>query len=314
MFLGAIADGALAALRLPNLVALLLVFVAACWTTGGPLRRASGIAVGVVALAAAWFLPERYPLVRGVSALAAFVGGMRILDLRTGSWTLGGRLAHVVSFVDTRRLVRASPRIELRVVGAGLAWVLAALAGYAWLEAEPPAAPALAYLVRWSAALVVVYSGVEGGYALIRALYAVLGFQTGALHATPLLSRSVDELWSERWARPVSLWLRETLFRPLARRRRPVLGGVLAFAVSGAFHAYGVWVALGWAPGLSMAECMFAFFLMQALLVAGERALGTRRWPDWRRRAWAATVMLASAPLFLEPVARVLGQGAALPR
>jgi hypothetical protein len=56
-----------------------------------------------------------------------------------------------------------------------------------------------------------------------------------------------------------------------------------------------------------MALSMFAFFVLQALFVGVERRLGIRGWPIARRRAWTLLLTLASAPLFLEPLARVLG-------
>ncbi len=299
-------SGVLAALRVPNLVALFIALAAACWTTGGRLQRAAGVALGIAAVLPSWLLPEQHPFVRGVSGLAAFACTMRVVDLRVGSWPLSERLAHVASFVDTRRLVRAPPRFEARVIAVGLSWLACAVGGYGWLRVQPAGGPTPSYLTRWAATLLLVYGAVSAGYALVRAAYAAVGFQTGPLHLAPLLSRSVDEFWGERWARPISVWLRETFFRPCAKRRRPVLGWLLAFAVSGAFHAYVVWVALGFVRGLAMAACMFAFFLAQACAVAFERAVSLRKWPARRGRVWTASLTLASAPLFLEPLARVV--------
>src|SRR5664279_2002316 len=101
--------------------------------------------------------------------------------------------------------------------------------------------------------------------------YSALGFDTPPLHIAPVRSRSVQELWGERWARPISDWLSETFFRPWARRRRPLLGIVLAFSVSAAFHAYAVWVGFGFSAGAAMAALTFGYFVAQAFVMALER-------------------------------------------
>jgi hypothetical protein len=305
------AEAAIAAIH-PDLLAVGVIVVAACWTAGGRVRRAFGVSLGVAALVPVWFLPEGYPLVRGVSTLLAFTGTMRVTDLRIGRWSLQDRLVHVASPVDTRRLIRAPARFEGRVIVAGLAWLAIALAANACLKVEVPHGWVVFWLARWGAALLLVYSGVSAGYALIRAAYAALGLQTGNLHAAPMFSRSIDEFWGERWARPVSAWMRDTFFRPWVRRRHPVVGLLLAFAVSGAFHAYVIWVALGLVRGLPMAGLMLAFFLLQSVFAGVERVLGARRWPARWGRVWTVTLTLASAPLFLEPIVRVLGHPPAL--
>ncbi len=303
----ALADAGRAALAFPNLLALLALVVAAGWTAGGPWRRRSGLVVGALALLPAWLLPADQPLVRGVSALFAFVGVMRVVDLRQGAWTLGERLVHVASVADTRRVVRAPRRLDTRrLLAAGL-WGGVALAGAVLLRADVPLHAGIAFWGwRWGTALVLVYAAVEAVYALLRAEYAALGFETGCLHDAPFLSRSVQELWGDRWARPVNVWLRETFFRPWVRRRRPVVGGLLAFAVSAGFHAYVIAVALGAREGWAMACCMFGYFMLQALGAVLERPLGVRRWPAWRARLWTVAWMLGTAPVFLEPAARVV--------
>jgi hypothetical protein len=299
-----------AAILVPNLVAWLLVLLAALWTSGPPWRRATGIGVALCAFLPPWFLPENEPLVRGVSALIAVIGAMRVLDLRRGAWRVRERLTHVISVVDTRRLVRVPSRADARAVATGLVWLGLALVGYSFLRARPPAAPVAFWAARWGCALVVVYAGVSAGYSFAHTGYALLGFETGALHISPALARSVQELWGERWARPISIWLLETFFRPCARRRRPQTGAVLAFAVSAAFHAYAIWVALGLVRGLTMTGSMLAYFLVQALVIALERSVGVKRWPPWAGHAWTVSWMLATAPLFLEPSVRVLGVAA----
>jgi hypothetical protein len=278
---------------LPNLGVVVVVLLAACWTTGGPARRASGILFGLSGVTFAWLMPADPPLARGVAALIACVGGMRLVDLRRSAWSLPHRIAHVASFVDTRRMLRVPARIDVRGFAAGAVWTVVAF-----------------WLVRWGSCLVVVYAGVSGGYCMTRAGYAALGFETGPLHMAPVLSRSVQELWGERWARPVSRWLFETFFRPAARRRHPIVGALLAFTASAVFHAYAVWVALGFSRGVTMTLSMLAYFVVQGIVMALERAVGVRKWRPAAGHVWTVGWMLATAPLFLEPAVRLLGAGA----
>jgi hypothetical protein len=293
----------------PNVVAWANILAAACLTKGRPTRRRAGVAFGALALLPPCAIPDGFPLVRGVSALIAFVGTMRLVDLRSGEWTLRQRLAHVVSVIDTRRLVRVPSRFDGRIAAVGVAWLASALAGFWLLTAgAAPARDAVGFwLARWGSALMLVYGAVSAGYALGRVGYAALGWETGPQHVAPILSRSVQELWGERWARPVSIWLRETFFRPWARRRRPGVGLLLGFAVSAGFHAYAVWVALGLVAGLPMAGLMLLYFLLQALAVGLEQVARVRRWPAWGGHAWTVAWMTLTAPVFLEPMVRVLG-------
>jgi hypothetical protein len=297
------------ALVLPNAVAVVLIVLAACVSTGGPARRAAAIALVLAALLPQWALPDSAALFRGISTLVAFGGVIRVTDLQRGSWTLRERLRHVGSVIDTRKLVRASPRFEGRVVAVGLAWTAVEIAAYLlFVRGERASDGVPPPLARWGPCVLFVYASVSAGYALGRAAYAWFGWQTGPLHVAPIFARTVDELWAERWARPVSAWMRETFFRPLARRRHPVAGGLLSFAVSGAFHAYIIWLALGFVKGLAMAAWMFAYFIVQALVIGLERALGVRRWPAWRAHLWTAAWMLATSPLFISPMATLLAE------
>ena len=224
-----------------------------------------------------------------------------------GSGALKARLVHVLSVVDTRSLVAAPGKLDARAVGQAFLWLTVSLAAYRALPLASPQGEVLLWVLRWVCALVIVYAGVSAGYLLAHVAYAAAGFSTPVLHASPALSRSVQELWGQRWARPVSMWLTETFMRPYARKRRAVTGVLLAFAASGALHAYSVWVALGFLNGLAMAAWMLAYFVTQAGVVALERVLGVRRWRPWAGHTWTVVWMLSTSPLFLEPLVRVLG-------
>ena len=134
-----------------------------------------------------------------------------------------------------------------------------------------------------------------------KTIYGALGFDVPPLHEMPARSRSVQELWGERWARPISDWLGATFFKPWARRRRPLVGVLLAFVVSAAFHAYAIWAGLGLWSGLGMMAWTFAYFVAQALVMTIEQAAGVRRWSKPAGHAWTVAWMLALSPMFVEP-------------
>lgn len=263
-------------------------------------RRAKPVALvlGAAAFLGAPWLAGPIPLLRGLSALLGGVGLLRVIDLVRfrEPWSAWRRVLHVLSFVDSRTLRRAPLHLDFGALGRALLW--AALAVAAFRVAHSPR-----QLVRWAGGLVFAYAVIEAGYALTGAAYRALGFVAPRLHVSPVASLSVGELWGVRWARPVSAWLRETCFRPLARRGHPMLGLLVGFVASGLGHAYPVLVALD----LPMAAMMLAFFLAQAVFVMLETRLGVSRWTRPARRAWTVTIMIASSPLFVEPALRVLG-------
>lgn len=277
-----------------SVVGILLALAGAC--TG----RRLGVLLGAASMASAWFL--EHPLLRALGALVAFTWTMRLVDLlRAEPWPPWRRVLHVLSVVDSRRLTRAPPRLERLGLAQALAWILVAGAAVGALLAVP------VQLVRWGAGLVLVYAVVSALYLLLFVGYRGLGFVTPPLHVNPVLSRSIQEFWGARWARPISDWLGETFFRPYARRRRALTGVVLAFAVSAAFHAYVVWAALGLVDGLPMAGWMCVYFLAQGALMTLERAVKTRSWPRWAGHAWTVAWMVLVSPIFVEPALRVLG-------
>jgi hypothetical protein len=260
--------------------------------------KAAALLVGAAAFLGAPWLAGPNVLVRGLCSLLGGVALLRVIDtVRSREpWSASRRLLHVVSFVDSRTLRRAPLHVDVLALGRALLW--AALAAAGLYVAHSPRV-----LVRWGGGLVLAYSIVESGYLLTGAGYRALGFVATRLHVWPVASLSVGELWGVRWARPVSAWLRETCFRPLARRGHPRLGLLLGFVASGVGHAYPVLVALD----LPMAASMLAFFLVQGSFVILEVRLGVSRWSRLARRAWTITLMVASSPLFVEPALRVLG-------
>jgi len=257
-------------------------------------RRAGALAFGLLAVLPAWWAET--PLVRGVLGLISWLLVMRLVDLvrvRT-PFSLARRAWHLLSAVDSRLLEPAPRRVDFRGVAALLAWLALGVGGgaLAWV------APRFGGLgVRWLGGALIGYAAVESIWTSVRVAYGALGFGTPTLHRHPIAARTLRELWSERWATPVSHWLNANIFRPVTRLGFPRLGLLAAFAASGVGHAYGVLVALGW----PMALAMLGFFVVQGVLMVVERVLGVSA------RAWVVVAMLASSPLFTEPMLRCLG-------
>lgn len=268
-----------------------------------PLRRAASVVLIALALLVPCLLPASWLFARTLFALATFVQAMRVIDLLSWTPPLRMRLLHTISAVDTRQCKRAPRSFDVRGLALALAWQgLAALAFVVdWARPFATDRP-LFWAVRWTAALVVVYALIEGGYRVMRLAYAALGFSVPALHRHPILSLSIQELWGRRWAILVTTWMQATVFRPLARRGYPAVGVALAFTASALFHAYVVLVAIGAAPAL----VMFGYFVLQGALVMLERRLGIARLRRGLRRTWVVGAMVLTSPLFTEVILRIV--------
>ena len=98
-----------------------------------------------------------------------------------------------------------------------------------------------------------------------------------------------------------SAWFRTFIFCPLARRRFAGVGVLCCFLVSGAFHGWPMLAALGTFAALSTV----AFFVIQGVVVLVESRLSIHTWPVAMARAWTLVILLASSPLFIDPVLRL---------
>jgi hypothetical protein len=272
-----------------------------------PRAKPAAIVLGAAAFLGAPWIAGPIALFRALAALVGGFGLLRVIDLVRfrEPWSASRRVLHVLSFVDSRTLRRASPHADFLALGRAILWTGLAAAGYyvAYSAHAADSARSARLFMRWGGGLVFAYAVIESGYVITGAAYRALGFVAPRLHVLPLASLSIGELWGVRWARPVSAWLRETCFRPLARRGHPLLGLALGFVASGVGHAYPVVVAMD----VQMAAMMFAFFVAQGIFVMIETRVGASRWPRVARRAWTVTIMIATSPLFVEPALRVLG-------
>jgi hypothetical protein len=231
---------------------------------------------------------------------------VRLLDLVLARHEISARsrVWRVAALVDTTRLKYGAPALDasalVRALGFG---ALAAVSAWISLDLAASIAGPLRQLVRWGGGVVFAYALVDGAYAAITLLFRAMGVIVYELHRAPILARTLREFWGERWARTVSLLLFARTFKPLARRGMPRLGLLASFAASALLHALVILPALGW----EAAALWGSYFLAQGALVLVELALGVARWPRALAHAWVATVMLATSPIFVEPLLRLMG-------
>jgi hypothetical protein len=285
-----------------GIVALLLEAVAIAALAAHPAGARAGVVLAVAMLPFPAFV-DADPLPVALLATGAFWMLVRGLDfaLEAPHRAFPARFVHLFALIDTRLVARGERRLDFRWVSvAALAFALLVAALLAIVAAEErEGAARLAQ--RWLGGVVLMFATFELLTALIRIVTGLLALSAPALSDTPHLSRSVAEFWSERWNLVVGRVLRERVFRPLVHRGA-ALAVFATFAISAAFHAYIVGVAIGYAPALVMAT----FFLVQPLVLAVERRLRPRRWPVAARHAWTLGVLAALSPLFVEPILRVV--------
>jgi len=285
-----------------------MLALAATLASGKARRRSAALILAWATLVLPILLRPEAPLAAFVVALVACWGAIRVVDLYrehpARSWRL--RLWHVLAAFDTRHAKRVRPCVDGAGFGRGLLQSTVGVAGLAALVYAAPriAGPAHA-IVRCLGGAALVYGVASAVAEWLRSMYLLVGVAVPPIHRSPIASRSLREFWGERWNRVVGRWLRETFFVPLARRRRPTEGLILAFVASALLHGYTTLAAVG----ATMAIPMMAFFLVQGGFVLIERALRIERWSEASARLWFFTAMLVSLPLFVEPVLAIVLPG-----
>ncbi len=289
-----------------------LTFVAQCGlallcasAAGGSraLRLFAGVGL-VCMLAMPYTLAPEHITLRGFSALGGLMFVIRGSDLlRERRRPLLERLVHACSIADLRLARKVAPYVSLRLLATGLACAAIATPVLMGAAAAPPIAAPSPLLQRWGLGTIGFYLMFEAIDRLARVIYGLVGFEVEPAQRMPILARTLGEFWGHRWNSIVRRWLSAVAFMPLARRGRPVLGGLLAFALSALIHAYLLLPAVG----VRAAALMGGFFLLQGVFVAIERWLGVARWPRAVGHAWTIVLVLASVPLFLDPLLQVFG-------
>src|SRR5262249_28501992 len=116
-----------------------------------------------------------------------------------------------------------------------------------------------------------IYLLAGGVNDLMVATFSLAGYRVSDAFRYPILAHSVLDFWS-RYNVWIHRWLKRHVFEPIGRRRRrPVLGILAVFAVSGLLHEYLILVVipelLGW---------QFAFFGLHGLGAISGAWLGRR--------------------------------------
>jgi hypothetical protein len=279
--------------------------IAALLASGPVWKRAMAVLLVGATFPLAFLAPAEHPTLRAFVALGSLWFTARVVELcrEPRQLPLTRRAWHAVGLVDTRRVRHIAPTLDLpaltrMVVCAPL--VVGGWAGVHYGSQLLSGVPRLA--ARWGAGVVFVYTAVEIVVSAAILFYGLLGVDPRPLHDDPIRSRTITEFWSRRWNQVVHGFLKQSIFAPVARRGRARLGLVLAFVVSALIHFAFMLPAVG--P--SWAGLMGAFFLLQLLFLWAERALKVSRWPTPLAHAWTLTLLLASSPLFTEPVLQLV--------
>jgi hypothetical protein len=282
---------------------LLLMMLAALVARPSPARRFASVPL----MLACMLLPCVAPLsafLRMVLACMGLLAVLKTLQLAyEPRWARHHPVWHGLSPFDVSTARRAPPKFDARLFALVLGHaVLLALAVAALILLPVPASP-IGASIRLLLGALLVYCAMETATESLRFAHALFGFDVPPVQRLPAAARSVGEFWSERWNRPVSAWLAEYAFAPLVRKRRPVLALVTAFAISASIHAWMFYAGLGWRAAVS--AC--AFFLLQAPVVMLESKLRVSRWPAPLAHAWTLGWLLATSPLFVQPILQALG-------
>jgi hypothetical protein len=274
---------------------------------GGLARRFAAVGLGSTSLVLPFVLPAPSVL-RALVAQALSIAMFRLIEIaRTPArFPPRERALRIVLFpyeftflerIPRRWPVRDMALSTLLLVVGTVGLVLSGSLGPVVAPYDPAGWP------RWLGATVAAYVMMEGMTWQWTGILPAFGFKHRKYQRHPILSRTIAEFWGVRWSTVVHRWLRSNAYEPLARRRFPRAGVVLAFTASALLHAYMVWPAAGIVPAL----WMLAFFLAHGFFLIVEARLGVRRWPPIGGRAFTLGVFLVTVPLFMEPILRTLG-------
>ncbi len=268
--------------------------------------RALTIAGITAALCLPFFIPHTEPVTAFVAGMIGVVIAMRGVELIDALAAMGvrQRLWHIFALFDSRAARPCLPQWNLVVLGrVGVCAALGAISLTVGILVPSHLPAPWGRVLRWAAGDAFSLLLFETVMGTLRVAYERGGIRPPPLHDRPHLARSVGEFWSRRWNRIVGGWLRARIFLPLARARSRPLALVGTFAFSALIHAYLVAAPLGRNAVVSMS----LFFLLQGIAVLVEHRLHVQRWRPRVARAWTLSILIASSPLFVMPMWRLLG-------
>jgi hypothetical protein len=208
------------------------------------------------------------------------------------------RLAYLLTWCGRRQISRRPRTFDI----APLRNLLVASAIFAAAVAVLAFAVGLGQAVRWLAAGIATLAFAEMATASFPFVSGLMGLTLPALMQSPYRSTSIGEFWTKRWNPAASEMFLNFCFLPLARHG-VALALLATFALSALGHTLLVYLALGtWTISLICG----AFFLVQPLLIAAERAMKVKRWRPAAARTWTLAALAMTSPLFLEPVLQIL--------
>ena len=277
-----------------------------------PFRIALAWIVAIGGLVVPWLAPVEALFPRAAIALASMLPALRLVDLARDrrEWSAAHRVWQFLSPLDAREATRAAPRFDLRALGSALLQCGIFAGTLVLFQALPGLADTpWAGAARVLTGVVAIYTLMGGGSALMTTFYRGVGLELQPMQRAPIVSRTLQEFWGERWNRTINRWLRRNCFAPLARRGRPLLGIVVAFAASALVHTWLVLAPLGG----TMALAMGSYFAIEGVLVLAEKWLQVRRWPVPLQRVWTIVAVVGPSPLFMVPMTMLLTNDAAWP-
>ena len=277
---------------------------AALLAAGSAWRRGAAVLVAGAALPVPYFAPADFSTYRAFVALGSLWFLARVIELVRARGHVPAKLRawHAVGLVNTLRVRRISPAVDRPALTRLLICIPLVAVGWAGVYYGSPLFPGtFKLIVRWVMGALFAYAAVELVVSVVIILYGLLGIDPRPLHDDPIRSKTLTEFWGRRWNRAVHRFLKQTVFVPVARRGYTELGLALTFLVSAFIHFAFMLPAVGpfWA------SVMGAFFVLQLPFLWAERALGVARWPTPLARLWTLTLLLASSPLFVEPMLQI---------
>jgi len=247
-----------------------------------------------------WELPVARGLLMCGMAFPLVVAAVPLFGPPTAN--LRDRMAFVFTWMGTREVTRRRPTVDKGSLSHLFAATLLFAAAMAAVKAA--SAPGLWLPLRWLGGGIMIMAVAEMITAGHNFVTGLLGVSAPAVMLSPFLSLSISEFWTKRWNPAASALLFDTLFfKPLVRRRAPVLALWTAFFASAVAHVMIPYMSLG---NLPISLVCGAFFLVQPLLILAERRINVRRWPRPAARLWTLGTLTLASPLFVEPLLQIL--------